>query len=624
MDTSLSHSNLEDFWAEQAENLPWFTSWDTVLDWQEPYAKWFKGGTLNASYACVDHHIKQGKGQHIACMWEDERGASQQWTYYELYKEVNCYAHALRKQGVKKGDIVVLYLPMMLESMAIMLACARLGAIHSVVFSGFSSVSLEGRILDMQAKFVITADGTLRRGKIVNLKNIVDAAVSKTPCVEKVFVIKRYPEEKIALTNKDILLNDILETGVEISPEPVDATHPLFILYTSGTTGKPKGLMHSTGGYLTYVYSTIKWAFDITEDDVYWCTADIGWITGHSYVTYGPLLHGAQVVMYEGAPNFPDEGAWWKIIEKYKVSIFYTSPTALRMFMSYGDKWPNACNLSSLKILGTVGEPINPEVWMWYDKVIGKGTCPIVDTWWQTETGGFMISPAPALDLIKLKPGSATLPMPGIEAEVVDAEGNPVPRGAKGFLVINKPWPGMTIGIYKDDKRFKDVYWSKFKGRYYPGDYAIQDSDGYFWLLGRADEVLNIAGHRIGTAEIESAAITLGSIAEAAAIGIKDAIRGESVVIFAILKQGHIETADTSDQVSQAVKRHIGKFVQPKGVYIVEKLPKTRSGKIMRRLLKAVVEQRDIGDVSTLEDVASVDEVRASFEKIKASVARVS
>lgn len=621
MDIS-SHSNLEAFWGEQAEKLPWFSPWDTVLDWQEPYAKWFKGGTLNASYVCVDHHIKQGRGQHTACMWEDEAGNTQKWTYYELYKQVNSYAHALRKQGIQKGDIVVLYLPMMLDSLAIMLACARLGAIHSVVFSGFSSESLKSRIIDTKAKFVITADGTLRRGKIVDLKSIVDAAVSSIPFVKKVFVVQRY-EQKLSLSHRDILFKTLLEQGVEIDPEPVDATHPLFILYTSGTTGKPKGLVHATGGYLTYVYSTIKWAFDINEEDVYWCTADIGWITGHSYVTYGPLMHGSQVLMYEGVPNYPDAGTWWKIIEKYSVSIFYTSPTALRMCMSAGDEWPHSYDLSSLKLLGTVGEPINPEVWHWYDKVIGKGRCPIVDTWWQTETGGFMIAPAPGLDLIKLKPGSATIPMPGIEAEVVDASGKPVPRGTKGFLVINKPWPGMTIGIYGDDKRFKETYWQKFKGRYYPGDYAIQDIDGYFWLLGRADEVLNIAGHRIGTSEIESAAVTLDIVSEAAAIGVKDPIRGETVVVFAILKNGHPATDSTASLVVKAIKGQIGKFVQPKEIYFVEKLPKTRSGKIMRRLLKAVIEERDIGDVSTLEDEASVHEVRASFERLRASVSRV-
>ena len=461
-------SDIVSFWQEQAKKLPWFRRWDEVLDWQEPYAKWFKGGTINASYACLDQNILQGRGSNVACYWEDEQGNTKQLTYHELYKQVNWFAHILKTQGVKKGDIVILYLPMMIESMAVMLACARLGATHSVVFSGYSSKALQDRIEDTNAKFVITADGFYRRGNYINLKNIVDDAVSKCASVERIFIVQRYAQVPLMLhSSRDVILNTIMKKEVIVEPEHVESTHPLFILYTSGTTGKPKGLIHSTGGYLTYVYSTFKWAFDPKPQDVYWCTADIGWITGHSYVVYAPLMHGAAVVMYEGVPDYPDPGIWWRLVEKYKISIFYTSPTALRLCMRYGNEWPTTYDLSSLKIIGTVGEPINPEVWQWFHAFIGKGKCPIIDTWWQTETGGFMIAPAPGLDLIKLKPGSATLPLPGIDAEIVDMHGSVVPNGKKGFLVINKPWPGITLGILGDDARFKEVYWIKFKNRYF-------------------------------------------------------------------------------------------------------------------------------------------------------------
>lgn len=608
---------IQRFWQEQAGSIPWFKQWDKVLEWEEPYAQWFKQGLLNASYVCVDQHVIAGRGATVALYWANEQGEAHQWTYQELYDQVNGLASFLRKNGVCRGDVVMLYLPMALESIAMMLACARLGATHSVVFSGFSSTALKDRIEDTKAKFVITADGSYRRGNFMSLKKIVDEAVSNTPTIERVFVVQRYCDQPLSLTARDLIVPRAFGKDIYVEPEKLEATHPLFILYTSGTTGRPKGLVHSTGGYLTYVYATIKWAFDIKQEDVYWCTADIGWITGHSYVAYGPLMHGAGVMIYEGTPSFPDPGAWWKVIQDYKVSIFYTSPTALRMCMKFGDEWPNAYDLSSLKMLGTVGEPINPEVWQWYHTTIGKRRCSVVDTWWQTETGGFMIAPTPGLKTIPLKPGSATLPLPGIDAEVVDAQGNSVPHGTKGFLVINKPWPGMTIGIFGEVERFKEVYWSKFKHRYYSGDYAIRDVDGYFWLLGRADEVLNISGHRIGTAEIESAVVSLPAVAEAATIGVNDEIRGEAIVIFVILKQNIPASPLLKQAVIDVVRASIGKFVQPKEVLFVDKLPKTRSGKIMRRLLRAVLESRDVGDVSTLEDEASVEEIRDCYDQIR-------
>ncbi len=610
--------NRENFWEQQAEKLAWFKRWKRVLDWQEPYAHWFSGGTLNASYACVDVHIKNGLGNKVAYHCEDEQGNAVTWTYAELYKQVNQYAHALQKIGVSKNDIVMVYLPMIPQAIAAILAIARLGATHSVVFSGFSSHALKDRIDDTQAKFVITADAGVRRGKRIELKKIVDHAVSECSSIEKVLVIKRFEQEVFLQPGRDVVADDFFEENVFVEPVAVEANHPLFILYTSGTTGKPKGLMHSTGGYLTYARTTMEWAFDPDHTSVYWCTADIGWITGHSYVVYAPLLLGLTSVIHEGTLDYPDPSAWWRLVEKYRVSIFYTSPTAIRMCIKYGDQWPAACDLSSLKILGTVGEPINPDVWRWYHERIGAGRCPVIDTWWQTETGGFMIAPTAGLDLVALKPGSATVPLPTIAAEVVDTHGNPVPAGTKGYLVIKKPWPGMTIGVYNDPERFKEVYWSRFKGMYYTGDYARVDEDGYFWLLGRADEVVNIAGHRIGTAEIESAVVTLLMIAEAAAIGVHDELRGEAVVLFVILKNSGSESHDhVKQQITQVVREYIGAFVMLCGIYCVDKLPKTRSGKIMRRLLKAVVEGSPVGDVSTLEDGASLEEAKQAYLQLQ-------
>jgi len=611
--------DLEQFWEKQAAKLPWYKKWDKVLEWREPFAHWFVGGQINASYACVDAHVEAGLNNKVAIYWEDENGDTRTYTYMELYVLVNQYAGALQKIGVKKGDIVVVYLPMIPEAVAIMLAIARLGATHSVVFSGFSAAALRDRIEDGKVKFVVTADIGFRRGKKLELKKIVDEAVAGKTSVEKVLVVKRCQDELMMVQGRDLFLHDLLDVGAVtyVEPEHVESNHPLFILYTSGTTGKPKGIMHSTGGYLTYIYSTLKTAFDVNQDSVYWCTADIGWITGHSYVTYAPLLHGLSIFMYEGAPDYPAIDQWWKMIEKYGITIFYTSPTALRMFMRHDPALIKQHDLSSLKVIGSVGEPINPEVWLWYRKYIGNDVCPVIDTWWQTETGGFMISPRAEQSIATLKPGSATLPLPGIDADVVDLEGKSVPAGTKGFLVIKKPWPGMTLGIYGDPERFKEVYWSKFKGMYYSGDYAIKDTDGYFWLLGRADEVLNIAGHRIGTAEIESAVVAHRSVAEAAAVPIADEIKGENVVVFAILKAGVNANDALKKEIIGSVRKHIGAFATPAGIYFVDKLPKTRSGKIMRRVLRAVVQGVSVGDISTLEDEASVEEVRSTMMHFK-------
>ncbi|MFH0898933.1 MAG: acetate--CoA ligase [bacterium] len=611
MKTAFDLESLQEFWAQQANNLAWVRKWDTVLDWDEPYAQWFKGGELNASYNCVDVHIKRGLRDKIALYWEGEEGIPVSWTYFDLYEHVNRYASVLRNLGVQKGDVVVLYLPMIPQTVAMMLAVVRLGATHSVVFSGYSSIALKERIQDLHAQFVVTADVGYRRGKKFLLKTIVDEAVSETSCVKSVVVIQRLREQIFMQQGRDHSLDELLKSADDyVEPVSVESTHPLFVLYTSGTTGKPKGIMHSTGGYLTYVRSTFKWAFDIKDDSVYWCAADIGWITGHSYIVYAPLLHGVTFVMHEGTPDYPDPGVWWNLIQKYKVSIFYTSPTALRLCMKFGEQWPAGYDLSSLKLLGSVGEVINPEVWRWYHKNIGRGACPISDTWWQTETGGFMISPTPGLNLVPLKPGSSTKPLPGIQADVVDEHGNSVLPETKGYLVIKKPWPGIMIGIHGDRDKFKEIYWSKFKGCYYPGDYALKDKEGYFWLLGRADEVLNISGHRIGTAEIESVVISLQEIVEAAAIGVRDEIRGEAIVIFAALKQGIEKSEQIKQKIKEELRSQIGVFIKPREIYFVSRLPKTRSGKIMRRLLKAILEKQSMGDISTLEDQAFVQEIQ--------------
>jgi acetyl-CoA synthetase len=610
--------NLESFWEKEAEKIPWFKRWEKVLVWEEPFAKWFAGGLLNASYGCVDVHLHTWRKNKVAIYWEDERGNTKSFSYIQLHREVNKFASVLKNIGVQKGDIVVLYLPMIPELVFSMLATVRIGATHTVVFSGFSSKALADRINDTGAKVLITADYGIRRGKFVHLKEIVDNTVKLTPSVKNVIVIKRTDEEVKIEPERDLLYHELVKNAENyIEPEPVESTHPLYILYTSGTTGKPKGIVHSTGGYLVYNHSTYKWVFDISDESIYWCTADVGWVTGHSAIVYAPLLHGATIVIYEGAPDYPYLDKWWEIIEKYGVTIFYTSPTALRMFIRFGEDWIKKHDLSSLKILGSVGEPINPEVWEWYYKNIGNERCPIVDTWWQTETGGMMISPSPGLELVPLKPGSATLPLPGIDAEVVDDSGNPVEPGTKGYLVIRKPWPGMLMGVYKDPDRYKETYWSRFKGMYYTADYAIKDEEGYFWLLGRADEILKVAGHRIGTAEIESAVVANPFAAEAAVVGMADPIKGEVIVLFVILREGYKPDNNLKKTVIDSIRSQIGPFATPQDIHFVEKLPKTRSGKIMRRILRAIVEDKPIGDVTTLEDEASVTEIKTTYEEFK-------
>jgi len=617
--------NIEEFWAKEAESIPWFKHWEKTLVWDEPFAKWFQGGMTNASYACLDAHLATDQKNKVAYYWEDEFGNTRTYSYLQLYAEVNKFASALKKIGVKKGDIVMMYLPMILELPIAMLAATRLGAAHSIVFSGFSSQALADRIIDTEAKVLITADFGLRRGKYFDLKAIADAAVKSCPTIKHVVVVKRGPagQEVKMEHGRDIYYHDALKTAdAYIPPEQVESSNPLYILYTSGTTGKPKGIVHCTGGYLVYARSTFKWVFNPSPDSIYWCTADIGWVTGHTYIVYAPLVYGVTSFMYEGSADYPAIDRWWELVEKYKISILYTSPTALRMFMKFGDEPINKHNMSSLKLLGSVGEPINPEVWEWYYRTIGKNRCPIVDTWWQTETGGILISPAPGGGLVPLKPGSATMPLPGIDAAVLDETGKEVEDGTRGFLVIRKPWPGMLMTLHKDPARYKEVYWSKFKGIYLAGDYAIRDKDGYFWLLGRADETLKVAGHRLGTAEIESAAVSMPFVAEAAVVGVPDPMKGEEIVLFAILRQGHEPSEDNRKKLSAGIRTLIGPIAVPKEIHFVAKLPKTRSGKIMRRILKALATNSGIGDVTTLEDATSVEEIKKTYEEMKAMMGK--
>ena len=608
--------NSEEFWEEQAKYLKWFKEWDKVLDWNPPFAKWFVGGKLNASVNCLDRHIDSDAKNKVAIIWEGENGETNSFTYYQLYRSVNKLASALKNLGVKKGDRITIYLPMIPQLAIAMLACSRIGAIHTVVFSGFSAQALADRANDSKSKIIITADGGYRRGKLIQLKRLVDDAISSIPSVEHVIVVKRASND-IQMGPKDSWWHDLIENSPSYcEPEVVDSTHPLYILYTSGTTGKPKGVLHSTGGYLTYVYATAKWVFDFRKEDIFFCTADIGWVTGHSYIVYAPLMHGVTEIMYEGTPDYPKPDRYWDIVEKQGATILYTTPTALRMYMKFGNTIPNSFDLSSLRLLGTVGEPINPEVWMWYFKTIGKENCPIVDTWWQTETGATMISTCTGIESIPMKPGSGTFPLPGIDASIVDENGRPVDLDRKGYLVIRKPWPGMLMTLWEDDERYRNTYWKKFENVYYAGDYALCDADGYLWLLGRSDDVLKVAGHRLGTMELESAFVSYKAIAEAAVTSKPDQKKGESIIAFLVLRTGFLPSDQLHGELVDHVRNTVGPIATPEEIYFVNKLPKTRSGKIMRRLLKSIASGTAIGDATTLEDEASIEEIRQAYNDL--------
>jgi len=621
-------SNIERFWEEQALLLHWFRRWDKVVEWNPPYARWFINGLTNASYNALDRHVKNGKGDKKAIVWEGEDGEKRTLTYNDVYTKVSMLASALKEYlGLKRGDRVTIYMPMVPELIIAMLACSRIGVIHSVVFSGFSANALADRINDSSSSIVITADGFYRRGKVIDLISNVNGALAYgCKSVKHVIVFNRLSKVNNGITDPINKVNyhtwdDILKEGSSnYDAEMVESNEPLFMLYTSGTTGKPKGILHSTGGYLTYANSTFRWVFGITDNDIYFCTADIGWITGHTYVVYAPMLNATTVVIYEGAPDYPSIYRWFEIIERYRVSIFYTTPTALRMLMRNAEDYSKRHDLSSLRLLGSVGEPINPQVWLWYYKSIGGERCPIVDTWWQTETGACMISNPTGIARLPMKPGSATLPLPGVEAAVVDEHGNEVKPYTKGYLVIKRPWPGLMLTIWNDDARYREIYWSRFKGVYYTGDYAMQDDDGYFWLLGRADDVLKVSGHRIGSMELESAIVAHDAVAEAAVVGKIDEVKGESIVAFVVLKQGYQGSYSIKDDIIRYVKNKLGAIAVIDEVYFVNKLPKTRSGKIMRRLLKSIVNNTGIGDVTTLEDEAAVDEVKAAYEELKRQV----
>jgi acetyl-CoA synthetase len=604
----------ERFWSEWARQLDWTEPWTQVLEWRPPHAKWFLGGKLNASYNCLDRHANGARADKRALVWEGEPGDVRIFTYAELRDEVARFANALRSLGIGKGDRVAIYLPMVPEAAIAMLACARIGAPHSVVFGGFSSDSLRDRIVDASARALITADGGFRRGRPVPLKENADRALEEAPSIEHVVVVRRGGGLEATCPmqdGRDHWYHELVAGESADSPaEPMDAEDLLYILYTSGTTGKPKGVVHTTGGYLTHVYATTKLVFDLKDDDVYWCTADVGWVTGHSYIVYGPLANGATVVMYEGAPDWPDRGRFWQLVEKYGITILYTAPTAIRAFMRWGTEWPAKSDLSSLRLLGTVGEPINPEAWMWYQEHIGGNRCPIVDTWWQTETGGIMITPLPALT--ETKPGSATVPFPAIAAEVLSAEGNAVPAG---YLAITRPWPGMLRTIYGDDERYRETYWSRWDGIYFPGDGARRDDDGYYWILGRVDDVLNVAGHRIGTMEVESALVDHRSVAEAAVVGRVDELKGQAIAAFVTLKEGVPATDSLKAELREHVARKIGAIARPDDILFAADLPKTRSGKIMRRLLRDIAEGRALGDTTTLADPAVVARLKSEYEE---------
>ena len=614
----LGEKNPERFWAKMAkEHISWFTPWKKVLDWKSPFAKWFVGGKLNVSYNCLDRHLEgenSWRRNKAAIIWEGEPGDSRVITYAELHREVCQFANVMKGLGVKKGDRVALYMPMIPELAIAMLACTRIGATHSIVFGGFSAEALRDRINDAGAKLVVTADGGFRKGKAFALKPAVDEACKKTPCVENMVVVQRCKNPVSMKRKRDHWWHELMEgASTKCPPAKLDAEHPLFILYTSGTTGKPKGILHTTGGYITQATVTAHAIFDLKEDDVYWCTADIGWITGHSYVVYGPLSNGATTLMYEGTPTSPGPDRWWSIIEKWGVSIFYTAPTAIRTFIRLGDEHPKAHDLSSLRLLGSVGEPINPEAWMWYHKVIGGKRCPIVDTWWQTETGGIMITALPGA--VPTKPGSATLPFPGIHAEVLTESGEPSKPPHGGFLVVRHPWPGMLRGVWGDPDRYREQYWSQYKNIYFAGDGAHRDKQGYFWVMGRIDDEMNISGHRIGTMEVESALVSHKLVAEAAVVGRPDEITGTAIVAFVTPRAGVRPGEELVKALRGHVTKEIGAIARPTDIRFTDALPKTRSGKIMRRLLRDIASgKQTVGDTSTLEDFSVLAQLRQSEE----------
>jgi acetyl-CoA synthetase len=605
----------EKCWAARAKELHRFKPWKKTLEWKEPFARWFVGGKTNVAYNCVDRHLEGWRRNKAALIWEGEPGEQRVLTYQDLHREVCRFANVLKALGTKKGDRVCLYMPMVPELAVAMLACARIGAPHSVVFGGFSAQAIRDRINDQGATVVVTADGGFRRGQVVPLKVNVDEALKGTPTVRKVVVFQRTREVIHMQVGRDHWWHEMMEKASSDCPaEPLDSEHPLYILYTSGSTGKPKGIFHTTGGYLTQVALTARWVFDLRDEDVYWCTADIGWVTGHSYVVYGPLANGATVLMYEGAPNWPEPDRFWRLIEKYRVTVFYTAPTAIRAFVKWGEEWPKKRDLSSLRLLGSVGEPINPEAWMWYHRVIGGKRCPIVDTWWQTETGAILITPLPGATTTK--PGSATLPFPGIDVAVVNKEGKEVPVDAGGYLVVRRPWPSMMRGLYGDPERYKKQYWSEVPRMYFAGDGARRDKDGYFWVMGRIDDVIKVSGHRLGTAEIESALVSHDTVAEAAVVGRPDDLTGEAVVAFVTLEGGKTPSAELKESLRAHVQKEIGSIAKPAEIRFTDSLPKTRSGKIMRRLLRDIATGREtVGDTTTLEDLSVMARLRKDADE---------
>jgi acetyl-CoA synthetase len=608
-------ANFEEYWSNWADQLDWFKKWDKTLEWNPPFAKWFLNGKLNVSYNCLDRHIASGRRNKAALIWEGEPGDWKVYTFGDLHREVCKFANGLKSLGVKKGDRVTMYMPMIPELTIAMLACARIGAPHSIVFGGFSSESLRDRINDCNSKILITADGGYRRGKIIPLKENADEALEATPSIEKSIVVNRIGDKTAVemKPDRDVWWDDLVRYApYTLEAEHMDSEDMLFVLYTSGTTGKPKGVVHTTGGYLTGVYATTKWVFDLKDDDVYWCTADIGWVTGHSYIVYGPLANGATTVMYEGSPDFPDKDRFWDIVEKYRCTILYTAPTAIRTCMRWGEQYPGKHDLSSLRLLGSVGEPINPEAWIWYHTNIGGSRCPIVDTWWQTETGSILITPLPGL--ITTIPGSATKPFPGIRAEVWDATGKPVSPGNGGYLVLTRPWPAMIRTIYGDNERFKEQYWTKYPNIYFTGDGAKIDQHGYIWILGRVDDVINVSGHRISTMEVESALVDHSSVAEAASIGRSDSLKGQAVVSFVILKDSMSPSKELEAELRAHVSKKIGAIARPDRIFFTVDLPKTRSGKIMRRLLRDIAEGHVLGDTTTLADANAIELLKDQYQ----------